>query len=671
MAKTSIPHVTKGVQIIISQGGTEEDVLDYVYGKGYPTRESYVNAVRRYKTRLKETGGIEKDHGFFDSIMQGLTFGFSDEIASAISAGGVSGPAYEQELAARKFARQDYEELHPGRALAAEILGGVAPGLATGGAGLALAGGRTALKQGTKMGLGKLAATEAGVGAAGGGIAGAGSSDPGERLKGAALGATLGAGAGTVLPIAGKALGTAITKGRQGIGLMSKTEAEEIANMKFIRALEDDDMTPQNVIDKIDANLELDPAQSQVIPFQGRMPEGAIDVAGENVLGMARVAQAIPSKSKEMGRRALRDRAEGQYERVSDYLIEASGREAEDVFGMIDDIIRVRKEKSGPLYEAAFEVEALDSPVVNDLLDSNLMKSSVSKARRSVGPGDSAIDIEAPVSFDNLHMIKVSLDDEISKAYRVGETNHAAKLRDAKNILLDEMERANPAYRAARQVYAGASELKDALESGMDFWKKDPRLTRKAVDKLSQSEKDMFLSGAMDSIRQLMDRANDGRDIVKVIFGNRQFRSKIEAVLKDDMAFQRLRDQMTREANARRTQDVVLGGSQTARIQQEIKDLHAQAPQILADLLIPGGTGTPLATRVAGPVVQKAQQLRQGKVADALAPKLFKLQPQAQKQTMRDLIGFQQELQRRGDLSNRNLIYGAGATGTIPGLLVD
>ena len=110
MAKTSIPHVTKGVQIIISQGGTEEDVLDYVYGKGYPTRESYVNAGRRYKTRLKETGGIEEDHGFFDSIMQGLTFGFSDEIASAISAGGVSGPAYEQELEARKFARQDYEE---------------------------------------------------------------------------------------------------------------------------------------------------------------------------------------------------------------------------------------------------------------------------------------------------------------------------------------------------------------------------------------------------------------------------------------------------------------------------------------------------------------------------------------------------------------------------------
>jgi hypothetical protein len=302
-----------------------------------------------------------------------------------------------------------------------------------------------------------------------------------------------------------------------------------------------------------------------------------------------------------MGRRALRERAEGQYERVSDYLIEASGREAEDVFGMIDDIIRVRKEKSGPLYEAAFEVEALDSPVVNELLKSRLMKSSISKSKRSVGPGDSKIKIKKPISFDNLHMIKVSLDDEISKAYRVGETNHAAKLRDAKNILLDEME----------------------------------------------------------------------RDIVKVIFGNRQFRSKIEAVLEDDMAFQRLRDQMTREANARRTQDVVLGGSPTARIQQEIKDLHAQAPQILADLLIPGGTGTPLATRVAGPVVQKAQQLRQGKVADALAPKLFKLQPQAQKQTMRDLIGFQQELQRRGDLGRRNLIYGAGATGTIPGLLVD
>ena len=55
-----------------------------------------------------------------------------------------------------------------------------------------------------------------------------------------------------------------------------------------------------------------------------------------------------------------------------------------------------------------------------------------------------------------------------------------------------------------------------------------------------------------------MDRAADSRDLVKVIFGNRQFRDKIRAVVKDEDAFERLKFQMEREANAKRTQDVVL-----------------------------------------------------------------------------------------------------------------
>ena len=84
------------------------------------------------------------DFGFFDSVLQGLTLGFSDEIGSAIATGGVSGPEYERQMA--EFAREDFEEENPGMALTGEILGGLAPGLLTGGAGF-LTGGRTALRR--------------------------------------------------------------------------------------------------------------------------------------------------------------------------------------------------------------------------------------------------------------------------------------------------------------------------------------------------------------------------------------------------------------------------------------------------------------------------------------------------------------------------------------------
>ena len=222
MSKTSIPTVSKGVQLIISQGGTEQDVMDYLYAKGFRNRKNYIDALERYKKKQQETGGEEKQFGFFDSILQGLTLGFSDEIASAISAGEVSGPEYDRQMAMRRYAREEFEEENPGMALTGEILGGLAPGLLTGGAGLALAGGRTALRQGGKAGLARLVGTEAGVGAGTGAVAGAGTADPGERGAGAGLGAGLGGTLGVALPAIGAGVMGAVGGARRGLGMMTR-----------------------------------------------------------------------------------------------------------------------------------------------------------------------------------------------------------------------------------------------------------------------------------------------------------------------------------------------------------------------------------------------------------------------------------------------------------------
>jgi len=38
---------------------------------------------------------------------------------------------------------------------------------------------------------------------------------------------------------------------------------------------------------------------------------------------------------------------------------------------------------------------------------------------------------------------------------------------------------------------------------------------------------------------------------------------------------------------------------------------------------------------------------------------------------MQELIDFQRELDRRGNIGRRNMMYGAGVSGTLPGLLMD
>ena len=663
-SKTSVDFVATQIAKMAEMGASEAEIDIYLTSKGFSSRDQYLKRLKRFRDRKVQAGDIDVDFGFFDSVLQGLTLGFSDEIGSAIAAGGVSGPEYERQMAARKFAREDFEEENPGMALTGEILGGLAPGLLTGGAGLALAGGKTALRQGGKMGLGRLLGTEAGVGAGTGAIAGAGTADPGERGAGAGLGAGLGGTLGVALPAIGAGVKGAVGGARRGLGMMTRNEAEEAAKRKLSGALARDQVTPQEIIDQIPEG-----------PGFGPIDESVADLAGENVLGVARASQAIPGRSKDMGREALVERAEGQYDRVSDYLLQATGRPKEDVFEVVDEIVARREAEASPLFEEAFQMGV----VKNDRLDEILEKpyfSSAAKGKAQTIAKLADMDLGDPdVGYDmrTLHFIKMSIDDKIGDAVPgsgIGRTERRELIK-AKNEFVDILKEINPAYGKALDVYAGESALLDAIESGRSFWKKDPRITTREMSKLSKSEKDMFLAGAIDSIRYLMDRSADNRDLVKVIFGNRQFRDKIRAVVKDDDAFERLKFQMEREANAKRTQDVILSGSPTARIQAEISDLE-QAPSILADLLLPTQESLTqmVARRTVQPVARKAQELTQGRVTDAMAPMLFDMRPEVQRRTMRELIDFQNQMQDRLGRGRGRMIYGAGVSGALPGLLM-
>ena len=93
------------------------------------------------------------------------------------------------------------------------------------------------------------------------------------------------------------------------------------------------------------------------------------DLAGENVLGVARASQAIPGRSKDMGREALVERAEGQYDRVSDYLLQATGRPKEDVFEVVDEIVARREAEASPLFEEAFQMGTVNNARISEILE--------------------------------------------------------------------------------------------------------------------------------------------------------------------------------------------------------------------------------------------------------------------------------------------------------------
>jgi len=147
--------------------------------------------------------------GLVNQVGQGLTLGLSDEVAASLAALAASIkegqlPIPGNELGKAQFAQnyqdmrapmvqdmQQFAQENPKTALAANIAGGVA----SGGVGLARAGAALAPRG---AGVLRSMATDAGVAATEGGIAGAGFADDGERLRGAAVGAGMGAAGGAV-----------------------------------------------------------------------------------------------------------------------------------------------------------------------------------------------------------------------------------------------------------------------------------------------------------------------------------------------------------------------------------------------------------------------------------------------------------------------------------------
>ena len=152
----------------------------------------------------------ETQSSVLDPFVQGVTFGFGDEMRGAVQGGlaamqgGDFGTAYNQTVDEARNALQHERNVNPVGSFAAEVAGAIPTGIGLGGQ---LAGrGAT---------LGARALTSGAVGAGQGALYGAGSADE-NKGGGAALGAITGAGIGAALPVLGNSISKAVQRGQQG-----------------------------------------------------------------------------------------------------------------------------------------------------------------------------------------------------------------------------------------------------------------------------------------------------------------------------------------------------------------------------------------------------------------------------------------------------------------------
>jgi len=530
------------------------------------------------KARKKKTNWYDAPR----AALQGLTFGLSDEIGAGVAAipaaiSTRSNPlnVYSDMHKTLGDERNQYRKENPGKALSLELGGG----LATGGVGASKIMASLPSKMST---LGKLMT----VGSIEGGIYGSAAGDQGERIKGGAIGAALGSAGAPVGQLVGSVVrgvgGYVAPKARHVVlGSPGGDARRELASILAREGID---------------NLDELAAQG------GRLPKTLADVSEGAKATAAGLAADIDNPNiAKISNTFLRGRNKALTDRTLSSLDEAldlpSNISVRDAVKAVSD---AKSKAASKLYGEAEKIPYNPSKYVKVMLGEKgpkEVRKALNEAVQQVGTMRAAG--EQIGHFELINQLKKNLDDQIMAHMRAGSKNAAKNLIKVKNNILKDIDAQNPAYKKARDSFAGHSALEDAAERGKALFKEDIGDLADYLKTLSTSEKQMHLFGVKQAVRDKLMAGREGTMTLNRISSQTNL-ERLRTAFPSNKAFNTFKREMDEEAAAFETYRLISQGSKTGLVQaaqrnlgkQSIEPVGRDAPSIIAnglDRLLHGG----------------------------------------------------------------------------------
>jgi len=364
---------------------------------------------------------------------------------------------------------------------------------------------------------------------------------------------------------------------------------------------------------------------------------------------------------------ALIPRSRGQIDRFGQAVERDLGPIA-NVPQLSADLAKKAKADAGPLYDQAYAANGVNSPEIDALLATPFGKDALGRARTIAGnervdPNSLGIDLNAqgePIltrvpSMQTLDYAKKGMDDVLEQ-YRTPfgklELTPAGNAQNAvKSDLLSEIDRLNPAYKAARAAYAGPMQSRDALNLGRESISMNPDALGVGIAGKSPEQLGQIQLGYRSS---LMDQANKVRyatNPFETTLGTPAAEQRLGTVYAGNPNVPRLLRQRDIESSLARTTNDILGNSKTA--QRGIADAAFGDDGLVQaglDVGINLATGqVPIGTAVKGLGklgLKDMMKLGIGKKAvaraDEIAPLLLNTDPAAGAQSIADIMARSQ-----------------------------
>lgn len=570
--------------------------------------------------------------------MQGLTFGFGDEITAGVltvpemiigaatgqDSGGLvdrASAAYNRSLERQRAGIEQAQQDHPIATTVGEVAGAGMSGAKAAASGLTMAG---------RLGGGIAGRVAGGAieGAGYGALYGLGTGEGGfenrvaKAAEDAQSGAAVGGGITAAVPAAvglyraGKQVVSPVTSAVHS-RLAPEDKAARLVSQAFTRD-----------------GIAIDDAATRVGTMQRNAPDAVLaDVGGANVRGKVRAAVNVPGA----GRQAILEEVDARNLAQPDRISEALKGNLSDPakFGQTVDRMAAQRERiASPIYRQAFAskqpvditgvVKHIDdtvSPGVNQLVSpmSDLRPDSTTALLGKMRSFFATAQNQR-VDLRSLHNVKMEIDGMIGVAKRAGDDTKARALLGVQRRLLQAMDSASPNYRKARGIYSTTYEMEDALEVGKNVFRMQADAVRSSLSGMTPAEREMVQLGAARAIQERIATVRDGRDVVKAVFGTPAIRNTMRAMFQNDQAFRKFQGTLMRETMMRRTGDAAKGNSTTAMQLGENADLVAGAVgrDVLEQLL----EGHPW--RAAATAVRQAIKGEEG-ISEAVADKMAEM----------------------------------------------
>lgn len=497
-----------------------------------------------------------------------MTIGLADEIAAGantvlpLDRGSRSGftdgfgEAYRNNLAVQRGVDRADEETAGAARLTGQVVGGLAfapRAIAQGGARIAAATGKQAVRAATR----RAAVRGAGEGAALGAGYGFGSAEGSavERAPNALTGAVIGAPAGLIAPYAANAVGRAVITpladaagglarfagrqaGRAGNAL-GVPGAERLVEASAPNALRSGlnrlaDRSPQNV-NALNANAARYSAET--------IEPTAADVVDDGARGLMRALGTRQTPARQAAREFTANRAEGLQDRISTQARRTISDDPRMPSEIRDQAGQRAREQAAPLYEQAYAQPVEMTEELSGLLQTPAGQAAMDRARRIAANERREINLEQP-DMQTLDYVKRGLDD-VLEGYRDRTTGRMAldtegrAVQDVLSNFRGELDRINPSYAAARATYADSAKLQGAVDLGEQFMRMEADQFAAAIARLSPEEQEVARAAARRAVERAAGTQGQAPGVAQRLSGGREQGMRSEALLGDAEPMQR------------------------------------------------------------------------------------------------------------------------------------